>query len=659
MNSPKPSLAYRPDVDGLRAVAVVAVLLFHIWPGLFPGGFLGVDVFFVISGYLITRIVAGQIRTGTFSFASFYARRVRRLLPALLVMLVVVMVVGWLLLLPSDYLATSRAAVATTLISSNFVFWRVLQEGYFAPDAKLNPLLHTWSLGVEEQFYLLYPLLLYLCARRAPSMLRPCVAIGIAVSLGASIALVERHSVAVFFLAPFRAWELLAGAALAVGLVPPTQGKIPRAVISALGLAAIAAGVIFYEEISAVPAVTGLLPVAGAAAAIHTGGPDGLFKTSILSSRPLVYLGLISYSLYLWHWPIVVFTKYAFSVDVGFWLGCALVATSLGVAALSHRFIEEPFRSGRHGRKFGIPAGVFACSTVVAIIALAGVYSGGFKNRVSHEALAYDDQRRSIVPFKKCDANPTWCVIGDGRVKPTILFWGDSHMLAWAPAVDQELRRSGRSAFFAIYAACPPLWGVAASSHPGCEPANRRVEDFLAAGNGIQRVVMSANWNLYLQAHRLRRTYGDVSGGDPSELLATAFDMTVGAIRGKGMTVAVLGSVPTFAREVPLALAMKQDSLGFSEALQPTVDRFGVTLKMLTLKHGGVYLDVRRAMCSSSHCEVERNGRSNYRDGDHLSVSGALAFSDMVRESIELAGHEVTPEAMAQGRTISDGSGRM
>jgi peptidoglycan/LPS O-acetylase OafA/YrhL len=219
------NIKYRADIDGLRAIAVFAVVLHHVWPSTISGGFVGVDIFFVISGFLISRIVVGDMQRGTFSFAGFYQRRARRILPALTMVLLGVLAAGWLLLLPTDYLATLRASLGTVLFSSNFVFWRDLSLGYFAHDAKLNPLLHTWSLGVEEQFYLLYPLFLYLCYRFAPGRLQQLVAIGLIASFSIAVALIESRSVAVFFLAPFRAWELLVGCALAIGMVPTIQAK--------------------------------------------------------------------------------------------------------------------------------------------------------------------------------------------------------------------------------------------------------------------------------------------------------------------------------------------------------------------------------------------------------------------------------------------------
>lgn len=211
---------YRPDIDGLRAIAVIAVVLHHLSPTWVPGGFIGVDVFFVISGYLITKIISREIADGTFTFARFYERRIRRLFPALFTVLAFVLVAGWFILLPTDYLATSRAAAGTVVFSANFVFWRDLGEGYYAADAKLNPLLHMWSLGVEEQFYLLFPVFLLLIRRYARRWLVPALVASFTLSLSLSVLLTPVKPVASYFLLPTRAWELLAGSLLAVLSVP-------------------------------------------------------------------------------------------------------------------------------------------------------------------------------------------------------------------------------------------------------------------------------------------------------------------------------------------------------------------------------------------------------------------------------------------------------
>ena len=262
---------YRPDIDGLRAIAVIAVVLHHLSPTWVPGGFIGVDVFFVISGYLITKIISREIADGTFSFARFYERRIRRLFPALFAVLAFVLVAGWVLLLPSDYLATVRASAATLLFSANILFWNV-QTDYFAGDAKLNPLLHMWSLGVEEQFYLVFPVVLLLIHRWIPRWMVPAMMAGFIVSLGLSILFTPTSFVASYFLLPTRAWELLAGGLLAVIPMRQVGTKFGRELLAFAALLAILVPAFQYTQQTPFPGYAALLPVLGTAALIWLGG---------------------------------------------------------------------------------------------------------------------------------------------------------------------------------------------------------------------------------------------------------------------------------------------------------------------------------------------------------------------------------------------------
>lgn len=303
---------YRPDIDGLRAIAVLAVVLHHLSAPLLPGGYVGVDVFFVISGYLITSIISREMAEGRFSFASFYERRARRIFPALFAVLAATLVASYALLLPSDMMSTLRAALGTVFFGSNIVFWREMKEGYFAAtDLALNPLLHTWSLSVEEQFYVFFPVLLLLCYRFTRQQVVPVLLFSAMVSLVGAALLVSSKSVAVFFLSPFRAWELLAGSLLALHTVPPLRSRMLRELIAAAGLLAIVVACFVYDGGTTFPGLAALAPVLGTAALIHAGASGPSLAARLLQLPPMVWVGLISYSLYLWHWPLIVLTRYA------------------------------------------------------------------------------------------------------------------------------------------------------------------------------------------------------------------------------------------------------------------------------------------------------------------------------------------------------------
>lgn len=284
----QPKGQYRPDIDGLRAIAVMAVVLHHLSADWVPGGFIGVDVFFVISGYLITRIISREIADGTFTFSRFYERRIRRLFPALFTVLAFVLVAGWFVLLPSDYLATLRASAATLLFSANVLFWHV-QTDYFAADAKLNPLLHMWSLGVEEQFYLLFPVVVLMIHRWMPRWLLPAMLAGFGLSLALSIVFTPSSFVASYFLLPTRAWEMLAGGLLAVIPLRKPGSRYWRELLALAAMLAILIPAFQYTQQTPFPGHAALLPVLGTAVLIWLGGggAHGGQQASAASARRL------------------------------------------------------------------------------------------------------------------------------------------------------------------------------------------------------------------------------------------------------------------------------------------------------------------------------------------------------------------------------------
>lgn len=335
--------AYRPDIDGLRAVAVTIVVFFHAFPEALPGGFVGVDIFFVISGFLISGIVFDEVRDGTFSISRFYARRVRRIFPALMLVIGATAAAAWFILLPAAFAHFGKQAVASALFATNFFFW--FQSGYFSPDANSFPLLHLWSLGVEEQFYIVWPLLVVLFAN-PKRWIRAALIIGSA-SFALSVVLAD-HRELDFYLPLTRAWELVAGAALAWLERRVSAAKnIPAPDLAiAAGLFAIIASAFAIDSKTDYPSWRAALPVAGAMLVIAAGAQSRLAQLAF-SNRAAVFTGLISYPLYLWHWPILVLAASAkFMPLTALERGLAVVA-AYAVAAATYRFIEIPVRAKR------------------------------------------------------------------------------------------------------------------------------------------------------------------------------------------------------------------------------------------------------------------------------------------------------------------------
>lgn len=367
------SKQYRAEIDGLRAVAVLPVILFHAGVTQVSGGYVGVDVFFVISGFLITGIIARELEAGQFSLLGFYERRARRILPALFLVLAVTGVVGALVMLPFEFAALGRGFLAVIFFVSNFLFWR--ESGYFAATSEVNPLLHTWSLAVEEQFYILFPLVLWACWRWWPRGVLFLLGLAALASLALAELLSNWMPMANFYLLPTRAWELLAGSLTALYLMrrPAPQGWLAEA-LGIAGLATIVFAILIYDATTPFPSLWALAPVLGSVAIIVAASPATLVG-KLLSTAPFVGIGLISYSAYLWHQPIFAFARL---LDADQhppqWVMLVLAGVALCLAWLSWRFVERPFRrkdaftQGRILALSGLGSAVLACLGAAAIL---------------------------------------------------------------------------------------------------------------------------------------------------------------------------------------------------------------------------------------------------------------------------------------------------
>ncbi len=341
-------LAYRADIDGLRAIAVLLVLAYHLGIRRLSGGFVGVDVFFVISGFLISSVILGEIAASKFSLFSFYERRIRRIFPALFVMMFVTSLLAYKYFLPTELIDYAKSLITATFSVSNIYFWR--QSGYFDAPAAMKPLLHTWSLAVEEQFYIFFPLFLVLVRRIFPNKLRQAVVVIALLSFAVSAWGAFKDPVSTFYLAHTRAWELLLGTILSLKLLPEISGALRRNVAAASGLVLIFGAGYFFTTATPFPGVAALAPCLGAALIIAAGQSGQCFVGRALSLKPLVFIGLISYSLYLWHWPIIVFQGVGTLLVSGASakvVRIAILAASFAAATLSWKFVELPFRSGR------------------------------------------------------------------------------------------------------------------------------------------------------------------------------------------------------------------------------------------------------------------------------------------------------------------------
>lgn len=444
-------IGYRPEIDGLRALAVVPVIMFHLGLGV-PGGFVGVDVFFVISGFLITGIIRRGLENETLSLLEFWERRIRRIFPAMFVVVMTTLAVGCWLLLPAELEELGESSVAQSLLIANAYFWRA--TGYFAGPAELKPLLHTWSLAVEEQFYLFFPLALCFLRRLSSKRLFALLTAVALISFAGSVYGANFHTTATFYLLPTRAWELLIGCMLAV--FPWKFKSSPRrdSAIATLGLIAIVLTMFLYDSETPFPGFAAAPPVLGTAAIIFaTANTQNIWLCKVLSLRPIVFIGLISYSLYLWHWPAIVYTRIYFGLFDWKQIVFASVV-SLSLAILSWRFVETPCRRNtflrRRRRLFGTALFMSGATVVVSILLVA---TGGLPSRLPNyasvlvEDTRYPGKRFSTslkefhfdtLPLLGVDAQPN----REGK-QVDFVVWGDSHAMMLCETMDHVAAKHG------------------------------------------------------------------------------------------------------------------------------------------------------------------------------------------------------------------------
>lgn len=629
-------LDYRPDLDGLRAVAVVPVILFHLGFSYTPGGFVGVDVFFVLSGYLITRQIALELEHGNFSLLDFYDRRIRRLFPALFTMLFASAAVALLIVLPDDLLEFGQSLIAASFSVSNFHFWT--ESGYFAPAAETMPLLHTWSLAVEEQYYLLFPLLLMLIWRFGRSQARFYVCVLAAISFAASIWGSLAAPEAAFYLLPFRAWELLLGSLLALApRLAPRQTWLRNAAALS-GLAAIGIAVATFDARMTFPGFAAALPCLGCALVIWAGEPtvhSNSEQASPLALRflalpPLVFIGLISYSLYLWHWPLIVFTQYlAPPGPLSVWLAAAVVAATLVISYASWKYIEQPLRRG--DRIWTTRAWRFRYGgALVCAFALAGLtmeLGKGFPGLQSKTVLATLEAAEDSSPLRdrchigarkqgKISLDET-CAFGAANQRPVIVL-GDSHGAELSYALSEVAKTSGLRVRQITASACPPATDFASSTRMSCP----RHMDMMLRGLGDaprSTVLLTAFYFEWASREASQR-----------QAFWSGLDRVVARLREAGHEVILLGGWPPHGdSDLPRALALEVKSGRSVESYSFPIDErlaheIDARLSGIAERHTAIYVPLLEAVCKGkSRCRAYAEGRAIYFDDDHLTVTSA------------------------------------
>jgi peptidoglycan/LPS O-acetylase OafA/YrhL len=647
-------MTYRRDIDGLRAIAVLSIILFHAGLESFGGGYLGVDVFFVISGFLITGILLRENASGTFTLTKFYERRARRILPALLVVLFVTAAVAYTLMPPMEFRAFAQSATAVLLFSSNILFWQRAGsfDFYFDPPALLNPVLHTWSLGVEEQFYVVFPLLLAFAwrfgRRRAFQMV---LAIAVA-SFACSLILVMGYTrllsarEADFYLLPPRAWQLMLGAIVAFLAAPvegPGEEQPPmrtrwRDVTSVVALLLIVVPMVVYRPYLSQPAsVYALPPTLGTA--ILLASVRGSVAGRLLSSAPLVGVGLISYSAYLWHQPLFAF---AHMVSLEFEFSSLktgiLVAITLALAWATWRWIETPFRNrvAVSRRTLVTVCGAATVGLLVPALTFSFTRTLPTRGRLVPGGLTQTSRDRVEVMrdcgFVRTAAVPGCALSAASSGAPDFLVVGDSHAAAMLPAFQRLSERLGRPGRMVALAGCEPLLGkVYAQVSPECEPMQNSVLDYVKR-TGIKRVFFVSRWAGYTEhaedqpvfVKALERTI-DAYGRVPAQIYIVE-QVPQQPYRPVGVYVQAL-----FHRDRTSYIRNVSVTRAAHEARQAFIDS---TFARYRSDDRVKFFDPATALCQGEVCPVGTETHSFYWDDTHLSVAGAQFISEALEGGV-------------------------
>lgn len=661
---------YRREIDGLRAVAVLPVILFHAGISLFRGGFVGVDVFFVISGYLITTIIVSERRQGSFSFLRFYERRARRILPALFLVLASSLPVAWLWMHPHEFADYGRSLAATALFISNVHFWE--HTDYFARDAEIQPLLHTWSLAIEEQYYLVFPLILLLLGRFRRGAYLLVIALMALASLGLSEWGARHEPDANFFFTLSRFWELLAGSLCAILLLdrPPWKSQI----LSLLGLGLVLFAIFAYDDTVPFPSVWALAPVGGTALVILFAG-QGTLVARLLSLPAFVGLGLISYSAYLWHQPVFAFARIRSLLEPDPALMLGLAALCIALAALTWRFVEQPFRHRRNpairgpARLLGVSAAGSAALVALGLVVFhkgAALQPWPMDPRVIQAEFDTNDRLKQCLPssiafdWKALAAD---CSDIKGKDRLNVALIGDSHADHFARALRELPDRQFN--FYQFTAnSCPPFAGVRTGKR-NCDHYYTRLQQALEQ-TGMDIVIIASRWTSYVTAQRFDNGEGGVEHGvsEPivvdklrrgsdayRDAIAAHFQRGIETYLETGYKVVLVHPVPEAGWNVP-RMAYKiaafegqpLENIELSTSHQRFLDRNHVAINAFDTLAAENLAHVRPSgiLCDTmipGRCANIALGRILYHDDDHLSTQGARLIAPAIEAAVEALAH--------------------
>lgn len=663
MTAQQPHLShpkYRPDIDGLRAVAVLAVVAFHAFPNWIRGGFIGVDVFFVISGYLISTIIFENLDRGTFSFYEFYARRIKRIFPALILVLVACFAFGWFALLADEFKQLGKHIAAGAGFVSNIVLWS--EAGYFDNSAETKPLLHLWSLGIEEQFYIAWPLLLWFAWRRKFNLLTIIILLAV-VTFVLNINGVKQDAVAAFYSPQTRFWELLCGSLLAwIALYKKGEfiniknkidafliavayrekqeadGKTFSNVISFVGLSLLVYGYWRINKELNFPGKWALVPILGAVLII-TAGSNAWVNRTLLSNKIAVWFGLISFPLYLWHWPLLSFARIVESEVPSRSIRIAAVFSSVLLAWLTYKLIEHPIRLGKNGKNKVI--------ALVALMALVGCVGYNTYSRDGYEFRStikgFVNNKNELVRTPAADEeclnfigikNPLfpYCRFTNANSNETVAIVGDSHAHVAYPGIAEFLKNKGVNTVLLANSGCPPFLGSPTGSNQAekdaCRDRTEQLLDIVSKNKNIKRVFIFTRGATYNTGTEPVTGNKNLTGGDiiPIAEFANSAQLSINKLAKSGKLVFYVTENPelSYSPESCLVRPFKSTIRNCSVDRSAVLERQSNYLKAFNNLENVTVINSLDAFCPGNKCIVfDDNGSLLYADDDHLSVAGS------------------------------------
>ena len=629
---------YRPDIDGLRAVAVLSVVIYHAFPDAMKAGFMGVDIFFVISGYLISSIIFENIDRGSFSFAEFYGRRIKRIFPALTLVLLSCFVFGWFGLLGDEFKQLGKHMAAGAGFVSNFFLWQ--EVGYFNNAAETKPLLHLWSLAIEEQFYIVWPLIVWLTWKRKWLFLSVFIGLGVA-SFAYNVHMVRLDPTATFYSPATRVWELLAGVLLAYLKVRPTAWQPSQRqlhIASTMGLALLIFGLYRIDKGRPYPGTWALLPILGSFLLIFA-GPTAWFNRFVLSNRVLVWVGLISFPLYLWHWPILSFMRIVESeAPAPYFRNLAILASVL-LAWLTYYFVEKPIRSGNKS--------TLKIVSLTGFIATLGVMgwlvfqSNGLTNRVAAKTegenvwhnMAFRGSCNNITHAADQD---DWCNMGNAPTLPaTTLLIGDSVGNGFAPMLQTYAEQGHDSSFIFKQLGRGACHGLPNIGMQHCNDLVSAADAYISKTPSIHTIIMASNWPIYTSGFK-RDGLSDVS----AEQFNAAFQQRLIHYQNQGKRVIVFWAPPVGANPRacvvrPLRLTDRNScTFTLAEATNNEHnyrDDFSIFLKSRKV----TTFDPFKYLCDDKTCKITDGKHIYYLDHEHFSIFGGQYLAKVAGEELK------------------------